>query len=231
MGQMIDVYYDCYKIQKNKNIINQAGFYVSDFKHYNKFIKKNKNFAKFPHLFEWNLTNLKLHSKIEINEKIINYYEKKYFLENSIWEAFTSDRRIYHGSKSKYSQDYNTSYNYEDLIKLAIISIKKIEEFLELVKPKYIIGFTTATFGEYLFYLISKKYGIKFIQLRHTKILNNYTFCSDMHEGYEKIRNDFNNNNLLFKKDIMSILFKNIEAIMIKIIKTPNIIFFLFFTF
>ena len=58
MGQMLDVYYDCYKILKEKKVLNNGGFYVSDFKHYNKFLKKNKNFISLQNLFEWNLTNL-----------------------------------------------------------------------------------------------------------------------------------------------------------------------------
>lgn len=197
MGQMLDVYYDCYKILKEKKVLNNGCFYVSDFKHYNKFLKKNKNFISLQNLFEWNLTNLKSSSEIKINEEVIKNYENKYFVDNSIWEVFSSDRRIFYGSKSKYIQDYSSDYNYEHLIKLAINSIIKIEKFIELVKPDYIIGFTTATFGEYLFYLIAKKHNIKFSQLRHTKILNNYTFCNNMSEKYQKIKSDLYSNNLL----------------------------------
>ena len=188
MGRMLDVYYDSSLEISNKSDINST-YYISDRKHFTKFVTKQHNFESTnTYLSEWSIT-----------DKVMNYFnpeelsriEKTYFKDNSIWEPLVADRRVFMGNLCKYTQDYKPVYGYEEMMSLLIESVQSIENFLDLHKPNIIIGFTVATFGEYLIALIAKERGIKFVQLRHTKIKNYYTFSSDLHEEYEQIRASF----------------------------------------
>lgn len=188
MGRMLDVYYDSSLEISSKLGINST-FYISDRKHFSKFQTQKPNFESTnTFLSEWSITD-KVSNHFNIEE--LNRIENKYFNDNSIWEPLVADRRVFMGNLCKYTQDYKPSYSYEEMMSLMIEGIQSIENFLDLHKPNIIIGFTIATFGEYLIALIAKERGIKFIQLRHSKIKNYYTFSSDLHEKYEKIRENY----------------------------------------
>jgi hypothetical protein len=192
MGRMLDVYYDVsidlLKIDSNSKSI----FYISDRKHFSKFVKSNADFCtNETFLSEWSITE-KVQNKFDENELI--EIEKNYFVDSSIWMPLVADRRIFMGKLCKYVQDYKPSLSYSEMMCLIIESVKSIEYFLDTHKPKFIAGFTIATFGEYLIALIAKKKGIRFMQLRHTKINNYYTYTSNIHEEYELIRGDFETN-------------------------------------
>jgi len=189
MGKMLDVYFDADKHISKINSNNKPIFYVSDRKHFSKFTKKHVSFKNdYPLLTEWDLTeNLDSH----YNQNELATIEAKYFKNSSIWEPLIADRRVFMGKFCKYTQDYAPNYTNTEMMSLLINSVKLIENFFDLHKPQIIIGFTIATFGEYLIALIAKKQGIKFIQLRHTKIKNYYTFSEDLHEEFNRIRKDF----------------------------------------
>lgn len=191
MGNMLEVYYKVSLELKSKYNI-RSNFYISDFKNYKKFIKKYPEFEKNQNpLFEWDLTSAIKNKNIDLS--FLNELEKKYFENSSILEPFSSDRRIYLGPKSKFFQDYNKSYNYDEILKILIHSVKKIENFFSINKFDHVIGFTTATFAEILIYKMCEEKNIKFYHLRHTKIGKNYTFSQDLYEHYSNIRETYNN--------------------------------------
>jgi hypothetical protein len=192
MGRMLDVYYDVSIELLKKDSNSKSTFYISDRKHFSKFVKSKTKFSvKEDFLSEWSITE-KVQDKFDINELV--EIETKYFKNSSIWEPLVADRRIFMGKLCKYIQDYKPSLSYSEMMCLIIESVKSIENFLDTHKPNVVVGFTIATFGEYLIALIAKEKGIKFIQLRHTKIKNYYTFSSDLHEEFELIREDFDSN-------------------------------------
>jgi hypothetical protein len=189
MGKMLDVYYDVSKtLLKNNNQINPT-FFVSDRMHFSKFDKNNKQFKKEEcYLSEWSLTE-KITNDFDM--QALKNLEKKYFKDTSIWEPLMADRRVFMGGLCKYTQDYKPSLGYKEMMSLLVESIKSIEDFFDTNRPDVVVGFTIATFGEYLISLVAKERGVKFIQLRHTKIKNYYTFSSDLHEGFESIRKEY----------------------------------------
>jgi len=186
---MLDVYYDVSLELSKTHPNNKSMFYISDKKHFSKFAKKNDKFtASYKYICEWEITD-KVKNSFDIN-KLISL-EEKYFKDKSIWEPLIADRRVFMGKLSKYTQDYSPTFSYNEMMSLIIYSVELIEDFFKSYKPDIVVGFTVATFGEYLIALIAKKRGIKFVQLRHTKINNYYTFSSDLHEEYNIIRNTF----------------------------------------
>ena len=188
MGRMLDVYYDV-NLEMLKKYNCNTTYYISDRKHFTKFIQKNKNFvSENTFLSEWSITD-RVTSHFNADE--LDRIEKKYFKDSSIWEPLIADRRVFMGNLCKYTQDYKPSFEYENMMSLLVECVQSIEEFFDKHKPNIIIGFTVATFGEYLIAMIANEKGIKFIQLRHTKIKNYYTFSSDLHEKYEQIREKF----------------------------------------
>ncbi len=186
---MLEVHYKIsLKLKKDYNI--NSSFYISDYKNYLKFKKKFPEFEKNENiLFEWELTDSINEDKIDFN--YINYIQEEYFNSSPILEAFSSDRRIYLGPKSKFFQDYKNSYSIEEIYKILIASVKKIEDLILKNHITNIYGFTTATFGEILIYKISNKKNINFFHLRHTKIGKNYTYSKDLYEYYSDIRKTF----------------------------------------
>lgn len=184
MGSMYQVYYDAYNEIKDK--FDNVGFYVSDVSNFNKNFRDDKNIR---YLKEWELTSsLK---DVVLDKNKIAMFEKKYFLDESIWHSLNNDRRIFGGLYVKHTQDYKPFYNYEDMLKIFQIFVEEIEKFIDNLKPDVVFGITPSTFGDYLFYNILVAKGIKYYSLKTVKISNYQTFTQSICEEHNHIKEAF----------------------------------------
>lgn len=195
----------CYEIINrlyNSEKIQEAGLYVSSCSEFHDIKNiypeiEGKKYLKI--LKEWEITSLK--NKIKNNECLLDKYEKE-IGDPTLWNAVFLDRRLIYGYKTKIKQEYKPRFNHDQIKNIIAQGCKKIEEFINQIKPDIIITFVPATFGSYLFYLISKKHNIKFYQIKSTKILNYLILSQNITEEYEETINLFNNPKKIKKTNI-----------------------------
>lgn len=185
MGAMYKPYFDTYKSLENN--IDKIGFYVSD-KFY--FEKNKQSDDKIQYLKEWDLTEQL--DTIKLDKQLVEKFEKKYFTDESFWNALNNDRRVFLGKYAKYTQDYEPSYEYEDMLKLFQIFTNHIEAFIESINPDIIVGMGQGTVGDYLFYKIAKAKGIKYYTLKSVKTANYQTLTDTISEEHYSIKKSFN---------------------------------------
>ena len=184
MGAIYTPYFEVYKNLEAD--IDNIGFYVSDKFHFEKNIKKD---SKVKYLKEWELSEQL--ANIKIDKKLIATFEKKYFSNESIWNAMSNDRRIFLGKYSKYTQNYKSNYNYDEMLKLFQVFTLNIESFIEDIQPDIVIGMGQGTIGDYLFYKIVKAKKIKFFALKSVKTANYQTLTDTIGGEYKSIRESF----------------------------------------
>lgn len=189
IGSLSKVFYDLNKSLTELNNI-ESGFYLTDKIYTNKFLKENKITLKNS-IKEWELIEEFKNDKKEIKKNIKDVINKEL-----IWKAAVADRRIYNGIYTKHTQSYNSHLNHKFIFKLIYHSYAKIYNHIKKFKPDLIVTHSTGTFGIFITYLISKRLGINFINLRHTKIDNYVTFTEGIDEKYHHIQKKFIKKNL-----------------------------------
>jgi len=97
----------------------------------------------------------------------------------SLWNVLLADRRLVFGRACKFRQDYTPRFTHEQMGGILQEALERISAFIEAQKPDVIVGFGTATFGDYLFYRFAKARGIPYLSLKATKIANYVSLNDD----------------------------------------------------
>lgn len=95
-----------------------------------------------------------------------------------LWNVLLADRRIFFGPRCKFRQDYRPRFKHGQMGGILLEAIEQISMFIDEQQPDVIVGFGTATFGDYLFFLFAKARGIPYLSLKATKI-GNYVSLND----------------------------------------------------
>ena len=184
MGAIYAPYVDVYRNLRAE--IDKVGFYTSDKFYFN---KNKRSYPEIKYLKEWELTSQLKETRIDHN--LISNFEKKYFADESIWNAMSNDRRIFLGKYAKFTQDYKSNYGYFEMLKLFQIFTYNIELFIENIQPNIIVGMGQATIGDYLFYKIARAKNIKYVALKSVKNLNFQTLTKTIGEEHSVIKQSF----------------------------------------
>jgi hypothetical protein len=177
MGSSIGVGARLMENLKDRIVFDRIGFFVADSMSFKKFTTKKSFFTdqKVFILKEWELTKKGKNTKPDM--KRIGEYEK-IIGDPTLWNALLADRRIIFGKLCKVKQDYKPRFNRSELLGILETFLTEIDKFLERTMPDIILGFGTATLGDYLFYLFAKAKKISYFQLKSTKV-KNYVFLND----------------------------------------------------
>jgi len=154
-----------------KNRLNRAGFVISDSEFYGAFQGQAEAaiLEKALKVKQWEINRRATHHRPNI--EALREYERKYG-DPVLWNAIVADRRIYMGKRATVEQDYGRRYSEDRMLSIMELTIGELETLYEKLKPDVVVGFICVTIGEYLAYLMAKKKGIKFINLRPTRIEN-----------------------------------------------------------
>ena len=193
MGSSIGVGAKLIETLKGKRVIDKIGFFVADSMAFKKFTAKNSFFTDHNVfiLKEWELT--KKGENTNPDMKRIDEYEKR-LGDPTLWNALLADRRIVFGKFCKVKQDYKPRFNRLELLGILETFLREIEYFLEKTKPDIVLGFGTATLGDYLFYLFAKAKMISYFQLKSTKIKNYVSLNDTAVETSEHLKARFYSN-------------------------------------
>ena len=184
-GAMLQVYYDLHQELSKRFNIEDVGFYVSEKQYFDNFCKANPEFtSNYKYLAEWEVLD-KISDQYDIEK--LSSYQKKYFSEYSMWYSMVADRRIFLGKYTKIKQDHQPSYSYEQMMSLLENSIVMTEDFFEQIKPDIVVGLTSATFGDHIIFGMAESLGIRFMNLRHTKLKNYMTYTVGLDEKYSHV--------------------------------------------
>jgi len=189
-GWTLKVFYDIAQSLETSYSMNNIGFYVTDSPYFDVFKKENPDIEndKYTLLKEWEI--VKDSHGIRPDLSILKELEKK-FGEPYLWNALVADRRIYFGKKFAMKQDYHPRYSHQQMLSILQVAIQRVEELIEKVNPDCIFSFHCVTIGDYLSYLVSKKNGIQFLNLRPSRVLN-YIYAGDsIHEPPTFLKDDY----------------------------------------
>lgn len=188
-------FYEVYLNLKNRGIISKAGLYVSGKQSFDELKLKYPEINADPNLKilkEWELIQKAKNTQIDIN--VVRNYDSKLGL-GSLWASIFADRRIILGPVSTLQQQYSPRYDYETIKQILSYSVQELDRFIAQVNPSTIISFIAVTYGEYLVYKFAELYGIKYLNIRTSKVKNYITFADNIFDPIDKIVNDYNSKN------------------------------------
>lgn len=126
-------------------------------------------------LFEWDITSASKHTEPDWDY----LREQEQSLGDPVlWNVLLADRRIFFGRSCKFRQDYRPRFDHDQMGAILTVALRQILAFVDDFRPDVVIGFGTATFGDYLLYRIAKVRGIPYLLLKSTKI-GNYVSLND----------------------------------------------------
>lgn len=174
-----------------------SAFIVTDSAHYkNVWLKKNPDFETHHSVLkEWEITS-KRNSPVDYT--LLDRYEKE-LGGPGVWGALFADRRMVMGPYCSFQQDYRRRFTDAELASILQECLVRIDAFLTETKPDLICGFICVTPIEYLIALFARARGIRYINLRGSRITNHFLLSStvldpapELFENYEKFRNGEN---------------------------------------
>ena len=153
-SKSLDVFYQLYLRIKKDIQIDKVGFYVANLLNYEKFVASHPDFEKkHTVLKEWDVYKDSL-NHIPNLERIKTYENR--IGDPTLWSPIVTDRRIYLGQKSTFFQDYSPKLTHLQMLGILDISLQKIEELFETVKPDLVCTLYTATMGDCLAHHFAK---------------------------------------------------------------------------
>jgi len=186
----LDMFYRLAGALREPLALDKIGFYATSSMDYEGFLKQTPEIesGSYSLLKEWEIIE-QASGKSPDLEYIKN--RENEIGDPGLWSAIVADRWLYQGKNSSFRQDYSRRYTHEELLSILEQGIKSIERFFDEVKPDVVFSFICVTFGEYLAYLIAKRRGIPFLNLRPTRIKDYVILGESIFEPSELIKEAF----------------------------------------
>jgi hypothetical protein len=170
----------------------RSGFYVTDSKNFDVY-RKHRPGIESPDieiLKEWEITSAA--RKRGVDQTLLNRMERD-LGDPTLWNAIVADRRLMYGPRAAREQHYRPRFSYAQLLSIIQVGVEEVEKLFDRLKPDLVIGFICVTFGEYIAYLVARRRGITFLNLRPTRIRNFFYAgesvqepSADLHKTYEQ---------------------------------------------
>ena len=173
----LDLFHNVHLCLSKDNKFEKVGFYTTDSRFFNTFIKQNSDFlsAGYETVKEWEI--IKEASTIKVNHSRLTEYEKQIGYP-VLWNALMTDRRITWGRMFASAQDYRPRFSHDQMLAILQVALQRIEKMFDRVNPDLVITFACNTIGDYLSFLFAKSRDISFLNLRPTRI-KNYIFAGE----------------------------------------------------
>jgi hypothetical protein len=169
-----------YRELAKRTSIERAGFVVADAWHYLNWSRSHPEFEQSGHLIlkEWDVT-ARRNDKPDLSR--LRAAEQK-LGDPGLFSVVFADRRWLMGPDVSYSQDYRRRFSDAQLLSMLQAAIQDMERLFDELKPDMVCGFICVTALEYLAYLIARSRGIRYVNLRASRIGNNVFFGSTLHD-------------------------------------------------
>lgn len=167
----------------------RRSFIVSDSLFYNKaWLKSYPEFeTENDVLKEWDLTAIR---NRHVDYALLERYETE-LGGPGVFGALFADRRMIMGLFCAFQQDYSRRFSDDELWSILQECLVRLDEFLTRTKPDLICGFICVTPLEYLMALFARARGIRYINLRTSRISNYFLLGSTILDPSPEIVDGF----------------------------------------
>lgn len=155
--------------------IEKTGFVVADSMAYGRWLAARPNFEQEGHhlLKEWDVT-MQPFGKPDLVK--LARYERELGGEAGLFGATIADRRLFMGPDCAFTQDYRRRFTDDELLSIMQRGIERMEALFDDLQPDLVVSFICVTMLDYLAYLFAKSKGIRFLNLRPTRIGDRVAF-------------------------------------------------------
>ncbi|WP_414014615.1 hypothetical protein [Limnohabitans sp.] len=155
--------------------VEQAGFVVADSMAYDRWLLERPGFEKEGHhlLKEWQVTARPL-GKPDLVK--LARYEQELGSDAGLFGAIVADRRLFMGPDCAFTQDYRRRFSDDELLCILQRGLERMEALFDDVKPDLVVSFICVTMLDYIAYLFAKARGVRFLNLRPTRIGDRVAF-------------------------------------------------------
>ncbi|MDO8493081.1 MAG: hypothetical protein Q7S19_00850 [bacterium] len=112
----------------------------------------------------------------ELDLEYIKKIEEEYGLP-SLWPYLILDRSLM--MEPEYDISPTPPFTHEELLRILQVKFREIKKFLEREKPDFVVGVNIGSLGNFVFYNVAKKMGIKTYALESGRIRNLIAFTDD----------------------------------------------------
>jgi hypothetical protein len=155
--------------------IHETGFVLADSMAYGRWLSARPGFEKEGHylLKEWEVTTRPL-NKPDLTK--LARYERELGGDAGLFGAIVADRRLFMGPYCAFTQDYRRRFTDNELLFILQQGLERMEALLDRLKPDLVVSFICVTMLDYLAYLFARARGIRFLNLRPTRIGDRVAF-------------------------------------------------------
>lgn len=160
---------------RTRLVIDKTGFTVADSMAYGRWLAARPGFEGEGHhlLKEWEVTARPL-GKPDLDK--LARYERELGGEAGLFGAIVADRRLFMGPDCAFTQDYRRRFTDDELLYILQRGIEQTEVLFDELKPQLVVSFICVTMFDYLAYLFARARGIRFLNLRPTRIGDRVAF-------------------------------------------------------
>jgi len=178
-GSILQVFCELDLRLRGMGCVTSSAYWISDSQYY--FAKRKRFPALSPsfieQLYEWDFTSPDGEDNLDQRRK--DALDAQYGAFD-LWKAILADRRLIYGRLSKVRQSYAGHYSHEALCKILYSTLDALDRLVDRTNPDAIVTFVPASYGDYLLAHIAKVRGIRYLQLRSTKVKNFVTFTDGL---------------------------------------------------
>ena len=160
---------------KTRLPIKQAGFVVADSMAYDRWLAARPAFEKEGHylLKDCEVTARPLG---EPDLAKLARYERELGGDAGLFGAIVADRRLFMGPDCAFTQDYRRRFSDDELLCILQRGLERMEMLFDDLKPELVVSFICVTMLDYLAYFFAKARGVRFLNLRPTRIGDRVAF-------------------------------------------------------
>lgn len=160
---------------KTRLPIAATGFIVADSMAYGRWLAACPDFEKVGHhlLKEWEVT-ARPFEKPDLGK--LARYERELSGKAGLFGAIVADRRLFMGPDCAFTQDYRRRFTDDELLCMLQRGLEWVEALFDRLKPDLVVGFICVTMLDYLAYLVARSRGVRFLNLRPTRIGDRVSF-------------------------------------------------------
>jgi hypothetical protein len=178
-GSILRTFCELDRRLRNSGVIQSSGYWISDSEFYFQ-ERKRTSLLSDPdviQLHEWEYTADAGHLRISAERKQQLEQRYQYF---GLWNAVVVDRRLMYGAVSKVRQNYAGRFDDKALSGIVFNTLDALDRYVEVHRPDAIVTFVPASYGDYLLAQVAKFHGVRYLQLRSTKIQNYVIFADNL---------------------------------------------------
>jgi hypothetical protein len=166
---------------KSRLPVERMGFIVADSMAYGRWLTMRPDFETEGHelLKEWEVTARPL-GKPDMTR--LARYEAELGGEAGLFGAIVADRRLFMGPDCAFTQDYRRRYSDDEMMFILQRGIEHVEALFDRLKPELVVSFICVTMLDYLAYLVARARGIRFFNLRPTRIGDRVAFSNKLND-------------------------------------------------